>query len=246
MIVGRESTRFAGTIKALSNLQRYKQDQPHTKWKGLSPEIALLRTWQSERLAHTHADLLTSRHYGPACRFFLDQVYAPSDFSQRDHDIEYLYEMMSRFLPEFLLGLVRNASEINNLTSSLDQALLRVLVDGLGVTDEITAQLYAEAYRICDNYAERERQIDLLFEIGRKVDLGTRIPLVGTTLRLARGPAQRAGWGELHDFLERGFSAFKRMRSPRRFLNTIQEREKSILDKIFAGDPNPFSLSDYR
>jgi hypothetical protein len=172
----------------------------------------------------------------------LENIYASHDFSQRDHDIQYLYGVMSHFLPDFLLALVRNAVEINSLTNALDQALLRALVDELGVTDTITEELYAEGYRICDNYDERAHQIELLVKIGHEVDISTRLPLVGMTLRIARAPARRTGWGDMQDFLERGFNAFKHMHGAGAFLDIIYQREMKILDRIFEGMEDPFEL----
>ncbi|HQF71675.1 MAG TPA: hypothetical protein PLH39_10395, partial [Promineifilum sp.] len=40
--------------------------------RELPPEIALLRRFQSQRLARTHGDLLASPRYRPAAQFFLD------------------------------------------------------------------------------------------------------------------------------------------------------------------------------
>lgn len=200
-----------------------------------------LRTWQAERLSDTYEDFLTSPRYGPACEFFLSDIYAPREFFRRNRDIEYLYNVMSRFIPDIFLTLIHDAVDLFDLTNALDQKLLDVLVEDLGVDGDITPQLYAQAYRICDNYDDRVRQIDLLIAIGGKVDLTTHIPLVGTTLKLARRPAQRAGWHEIHNFLNRGFKAFKHMGGTKKFLQTIQEREMRILDKIYASHPNPFS-----
>jgi hypothetical protein len=234
-------SRYLKSVKAITSLKP-KESVKSSAGEGteLDPTLVMLRIWQNERLKKTHADFLRSKRYGPACQFFLSDIYAPEDFSQRDNDIEYLYEVMSSVLPTFLLSLVSNTVQLNNLTNNLDHQLLNALVVELGIKDSITPQTYSEAYRICDNYSERVHQIELLMDIGRQVDIGTRIPLVGTTLRLARGPAHRAGWGEVHDFLEKGFSAFKKMRGSKKFLNTVKRREIDILDKIFAGDPNPF------
>ena len=44
------------------------------------------------------------------------------------------------------------------MTSTLDDRLLHVLVVQLGMVDALTAELYATAYRICDNYGQRVRQ----------------------------------------------------------------------------------------
>ena len=194
------------------------------------------------RLAQTYADLLASHRYGPSCRFFLDEIYAPRDFSQRDQDIEYLYAIMSSFLPEFLIKVVRKAIEMNDLTNELDMALSRALVEDLGVTDQITPELYAEAYRLCDNYAGRLHQIHLIGEVGHLVDRATRIPLIGVTLHLAQRPARRAGWGELHRFLEQGYTGFKHMGRANEFLHTVQERETAILDRIYENHPDPFGI----
>jgi hypothetical protein len=240
-----ETARFTETIHHLSRLRQYRLEQPPISHVVIDASLARLRTWQSNRLAQTHADLLESHRFGPACRFFLTDIYAPRDFSQRDQDIEYLYTIMSSFLPEFLLKVVRKAIEMNDLTNELDQALSRVMVEKLGITGNgtgatITPESYAEAYRICDNFAERAHQIHLIGEVGRMVDRGTRIPLVGVTLHLARHPANRAGWGELHDFLEHGYTAFKHMGRADKFLQIIQEREMGILERIYAHHPDPF------
>ena len=147
---------------------------------------------------------------------------------------------MSSVLPNFLLKLVSNTVVLNNLTNSLDEHLLNVLVNELQSPDKLTPELYTDAYRICDNYDLRFQQIDLLLEIGSQVDKGIKIPFVGSALRLARGPAYRSGWGEVHEFLENGFSSFKKMKGAKQFLKVIEKREKSILDRIFDGESNPF------
>ena len=136
-----DTARFTETIQHLSRLRQYRLAQPPISHAEMDASLLRLRAWQSARLAQTHADLLESHRYGPACRFFLDEIYAPRDFSQRDQDIEYLYAIMSSFLPEFLIKVVRKAIEMNDLTNELDWALSRVLVENLGITDQITPEL---------------------------------------------------------------------------------------------------------
>ena len=212
--------------------------------QDLSPQLKLLRTFQSERLTHTHADLLANDRYGPACRFFLTDIYAPRDFSQRDHDTESLYKLMNRFLPEDLLYPLALVLQLNNMTHDLDEQLADVLTNQLGVTDTITPEQYAKGYRIRDNYQEREQQIDMLLEIGQRVDKLVKSKLTAPTLQLARLPAKTAGWDELHDFLERGYKAFKHMKGADYFLQTITTREKEILNRIFSAHPDPFDIKN--
>ncbi len=192
--------------------------------------LYVLRTWQSQRLAATYADLLANPRYARACRFFLEDVYAAKDFRQRDEEIRHLYEIISRFLPDILLKLVKTVIELNDLTDALDEELWTVMQDQLGVTDIITMDLYQAGYRLCDNYEERAYQIKLIDQIGHMVDITTRIPMIATTLKIVRAPVTAAGWGDLHDWIQRGFLAFKQMHGANEFLATIHEREMAMLD----------------
>jgi hypothetical protein len=129
---------------------------------------------------------------------------------------------------------------MNHLSNQLDLALLRVLVDELAVTDTITPQLYAEGYRRCNNYDQRKYQIDLLTQILREVGKVAQNPLVGPASHLARGPAQRAGWIEVYDFLQRGYTALRKIRKTDKFVQVIEQRETTILERIYHHHPDPF------
>jgi hypothetical protein len=207
----------------------------------LDPQLVLLREWQNKRLENTYFDLLADKRYRPACEFFLNDVYAPRDFSRRDHDAEQLYASLSKYLPEALLKLLADVIYLNQVSNSLDVSLLNVLKNDLGVTDRITPETYSEAYRICDNYSKRKEQIDILVLILRKAGNAARRPIAGISLRLAAVPARQTGWTDLYQFLLRGYQASRPMHNDLDFfINTIQFREMIILDKIFKGDSNPF------
>ncbi len=207
----------------------------HARTLDRKDHIDVLRAWQSRRLEGTYSDLLASPRYAQACRFFLEDVYAARDFRHRDEEIRHLYEIMSRFLPDILLKLVRMVIELNDLTEALDAKLWSVMQNELGVTDNITMDLYREGYRLCDNYAEHAYQIELIGRIGHMVDLTTKIPMISMTLNVLHAPVTAAGWGELHDWIQRGFLAFKRMHGADAFLATIHERE---MDFLAAAIPN--------
>lgn len=206
---------------------------------GLTASMALLREWQVTRLTETYADLLASKRYGRACQFFLTDIYGTKDFSQRDADAENVYNAMKKYLPDRLLFTMGRAVELNKLTKQLDEHLLTVLVEEVGMTDSLSAEQYVSAYRLCDNYDARQTQIDLILEIGQGVDNLVKIPMIGMILRAARRPANRSGWAELHDFLERGFASFKNMKGGDQFFKLIAQRERQILDNIFEGKDDP-------
>jgi len=204
---------------------------------GLPDGLEQLRIWQSRRLQLTYQDFLLDSRYGPACRFFLEEVYAPRDFSQRDHDFERLYQLMLRFVPEQMLTLVREAIELNRLSNQLDLKLLDAFKELGGEQLEITEERYAKAYRICGNYPERLDQINRLVAVLEAVARGARNPLVLVALKVARQPAALAGWGDLHEFLVNGCLAFRQMKNGSRLIKAIRQRETLILNRIWAGDP---------
>lgn len=230
-----------GTLNILHEIEKLKHTDVTSA--GLDPKLTLLRLWQSQRLAQTYSDLSATARYRPACEFFLNELYGARDFSQRDHDMEQMYAFMQRVFPAEMIRPLQLTVELHRLTQVLDGQLLEVLVNQLGLTDSLTAAMYAEAYRRCDNYVERAKQIESIYKIGLMLDEIMDQPLTGAALTLGKIPARRAGWQELTDFLDHGYKAFRHMRGGAEFfLNTIREREKTILDKIYAEQPEPFVI----
>jgi hypothetical protein len=204
-----------------------------------------LREWQAARLARTYADLLADPNDRPAAEFFLSDLYGVKDTSGRDAGLERVFPLMAKVLPDPALHGIGLAVELDALSEELDGQLLDALAKA-GVRDALTGEAYAEAYRRCDNLALRKHQIALVREVGEDLARLVRKSMVYAMLRGMRAPAKTAGCGELQDFLERGFRAFRQMKDPKRFLDTIQGRETRILDRIYAGTPRPFDLDGTR
>ena len=232
------------TAKQLLHDLQHNEAFQHQPVAGteLDPHLALLRTWQSARLATTYADLLADKQFRPACEFFLSDIYAPRDFSQRDHDTQRIHDFLSRVFPAHAVQLLTDVVELNSLSTELDHQLVRVLVDQLQVTDHITVELYAEGYRLCANNPEREHQIDLVTQIVTKVGEGSHLRVIGVGMKLVRGVVYRAGWNELYDFLQHGYDAFRQMRDVKSFVEIVAQRERRILSQIFSHHPNPLAI----
>lgn len=209
--------------------------------EGLKPNLARLREWQSQRLENTYADMLEDKRFMSACRFFLTDIYAPKDFTQRDEDVQRIYRFLSKIMPPPTIQLLTEAVELTRLTYVLDESLLAVLEE-MGSAERITPKAYAEGYRRCDNYDLRLEQIARITHLLKVIANGSKLPMVGTVVRLAKKPAMSAGYDELYSFVTRGYSAFRSMRSPQIFVHTIEKREKQILDRIYASDPEPFDV----
>src|SRR6478752_4495709 len=94
-------------------------------------------------------------------------------------------------------------------------------------------------YRRMGQHDRRERQIRLIGEVGVTFDRYFRKPMIRGALVLMRKPARVGGLAALQDFLERGFSAFVRMRGAAEFLATIERRESAIHAAIISGADTP-------
>lgn len=213
---------------------------------GISPSLACVRDFQARRIAETYRDFTVQPRYAPVMQFFLEDLYAARDFSQRDHDAERAYHFLSKVVPADMLILVTDAIELTRLSNALDQDLLHVLEKELDFHDKLTEKLYAEAYRRCKNYAARQHQIELLVNVMRDAAEAARFPLSGAALRMVKGPAHAAGWHEMYAFLERGHHAFGKIKNPKDFLEAIQARETKIMQQIEARAPHPFQVDDQK
>ena len=195
-----------------------------------------LKKWQAARLARTYADLDADPRYALATEFFLDDLYGAKDFSGRDEAVLRIYPIMVRTLPEAAVEAAALAIEVDALSEELDRRMAAALEDG-----PITDAGYGRAYRKAGTRAERMRQIELIDEVGRRLDALVARPWIFATLKLMRGPARLAGLQDLQTFLERGFAAFRHMGGAEHFLATIDSRETQILNRLFSGHPSPFS-----
>jgi hypothetical protein len=194
--------------------------------------LAAVQRWQADRLAATYADLAAQSRYAEATAFFLEDLYGAKDFSARDEEMLRIVPVMSRVLPAAAVETAALAIELEALTEALDQRL----AERLG-TEPVTPEAYARAYRETSTLHERTRQIDLIDAVGQRLDALVRKPLVGATLKLMRKPARVAGLGDLQDFLERGFAAFRAMGGAGDFLAALRARETALMHELLADPP---------
>jgi hypothetical protein len=197
-----------------------------------------LREWQAERLAQTHADLLGSPRYGTAAAFFLSDLYGPKDFSERDAEVERILPLMTTMLPVSGLRTLLLAVEVDALSERFDAAMVTALGELLDAP-ALSADAYAAAYRAVGDRAGREMQIRLIGETGEALDALARKAFVRGALKMMHGPAQMAGLGELHAFLQRGFEAFRSMGDASEFIEAITGREREVARAMFAGRALP-------
>ena len=221
--------------KIIKHLTQVADAKKHADASGLTRHIEQLQHWQCKRLLASHDDLWQQKRFKPAMQFFIDELYGPKDFSQRDEDIARVVPKMSAILPEKALASLESALHLNALSYQLDIDMAESLAG-----QEINRDSYAEAYRACDNLASRKLQIEYIEALGN--DLADVIDIRGISalLMISRKPAKLAGVLSLHEFLEAGYKAFRKLGNVNDFIDPIVSREKQIMLDLFSEDqPNP-------
>jgi len=195
---------------------------------GLHATVVAVKRYQQRRFMHTYADLLTTTRFGAASRFFLDELYGPRDFSQRDAQFVRVVPTLVRLFPSEIVHTVDMLARLHAVSETLDTEM------GSRVQAEpITRVKYKEAWQATGRRADRDLQIGLTVEIGAALDRYTRQRLLRQTLKLMRGPAKAAGLGELQRFLESGFDTFREMHGAQDFLDIVLARESALATALF-------------
>ncbi|GMV45109.1 MAG: hypothetical protein AMXMBFR66_05070 [Pseudomonadota bacterium] len=217
--------------RIIDNIERVDAERARRAADAQLAERTLaVKRWQHARFGRTYADLLASARYGDASRFFLDDLYGPTDFAQRDRQFARIVPGLVRLFPREIVKTVVALSELHALSEQFDSAMAEAVTP-----DTIDEAAYGRAWRRVGDPAGRERQIALMLEVARALERYTRNPLLRHSLRLMRAPAHAMGLGTLQEFLERGFDTFGRMKGAGAFLDTIAERERALAARFFAG-----------
>ncbi|MFO8141211.1 MAG: hypothetical protein R6T87_04845 [Marinobacter sp.] len=208
----------------------------------LLQDTSRLADWQAERLKRTHQDLYRHPGYHTGLEFLLSDLYAPAGMTHRDDNIDRVFPKMVKWLPDHLLGTFAGLVELNLITQSLDLELAEWF-DQQGLsTQQIKPEAWCEGYRTSGQLAIRKRQLDLVSDTGQQLDRYVRNRSLGWLLAMARGPADMAELGDLHSFLHRGYSAFRKMDKVDLLISRLISREQRVMENILASHPEPFSL----
>lgn len=201
---------------------------------SLGERVTAIKRYQQRRFERSYADLLAHPRYAGASNFFLEELYGPSDFTQRDSQFARIVPALVRLFPSEVVATVERLGNLHALSEGFDTKMARALPHPV-----VGAESYARAWQQCGDAAGRERQIALLLHVGASLDGLTRNPLLRHSLRLMRGPARAAGMAALQTFLEAGFDTFRAMRGAEEFLALVGHRERELANALFscrAGD----------
>ena len=222
----------ASLIQALHVQLQEVQTQRHLE--SDNPEFlkvkAEIKNFQVKRIQDANADILANPNTHDALTFFLTEIYGAKDVSQRDRDLKKFISSMEKVFSEDTLKVVVGAITLDALVEKMDNQLAQLLMPGFTERD------YMAAFSKTDR-AEREEEINLVESLGLSLCELIQIPFLGATLKVMRMPAKVAGLIGLHEFLEAGFTTFKKTKNAQEFVKTLAEREREFLNQVYGKSP---------
>lgn len=195
----------------------------------LAARVHAVKHYQHQRLQHSYADLLADPRYAKAARFFLDDLYGPHDFTDRDAQFARVVPGLTRLFPADVVATVACLSELHALSEGFDIAMAQAAaVDG-----QMQPEAYRRAWLAVGRHDDRLRQVALMRQVGNALDRFTRNPLLRAALLAMRGPAHAIGLSALQGFLERGFDTFRALGGGKPFLDIVERRERALIERLF-------------
>ncbi|MEE4250752.1 MAG: hypothetical protein V2I38_09205 [Alcanivoracaceae bacterium] len=224
--------------KLQQDLERFFALRQHSDDQRFRRRLRNLQDYQGQRLSRSHAGLLAIPANQAAIGFLLDEVYGGKDLLPVAQDIRRAVNKAASLLPDRVMATSASVLEAAILTQELDEALADSLHDSLD--QPVDEALYIQGFRALGRQEERQRQLDLIGEVGHHVDRYVRGRMLQATFRMVRRPVHAAGFGNLYDFLDRGFGAMRDLDSAGKLLAQLTRTEAQILARLYAGHPAPF------
>ncbi|QLA82777.1 MULTISPECIES: hypothetical protein [unclassified Acidovorax] len=206
---------------------------------ALGAAVGCVKSLQARRFRGTYADLMQSPSFGPAARFFLEELYSDTDYTDRDLQFGRIAGTLQTMFPQPVVTTAVALAVLHAQTEELDQDMGRAWLAHADATND--AARYTAAWRTVGQRHARQEQLQRVLAMGADLARLTRTPGLRMMLRMMRGPANAAGMGALQRFLEAGFDTFGQLARQRggveQFLATIEQRERALMDQLFDADP---------
>ena len=109
--------RIRAHLHTVSLLRAQRQADP-----ALAGRVRAVKTYQAQRFEQTYTDLLASPRYRGAARFFLEELYGPQEFAERDTQFARVVSALVRIFPQEVVHTVEQLGALHALSEALDDA----------------------------------------------------------------------------------------------------------------------------
>jgi hypothetical protein len=95
---------------------------------ALHVALETVKLCQCQRFAFCYADVLQYPDWSAAAQFFLQELYAARDFSQRDAEFGRIAPAIERYFPSTVVALSTTLCQLHALSETLDHRMAQTLL----------------------------------------------------------------------------------------------------------------------
>ena len=223
-------------------LEQYQQLSYHTD-PVLKNRLHEAQVWLKIRIQNTHHDLFNQKENVLIAQYFIHRLYGGPEFDDLAVQIERLLKYAhkaEKIIPENAIKTGLKSVGLAVLAMQLDEQVAAQLLKDYPVDQVIDDEMMRQTLIKLDQYEARLEQLSLLDDLGGALDKYMRSFIMHTAFKMCKGAASKYRFELMYDFIGEGFIAMKPMKSAANFIHTFTVKEREIVEKVHAGEPNPF------
>ncbi len=223
-------------------LELYYQLKYH-KNQDIFYRLQDVQTWQKQRIQRTHAKQFAEKQNILMSEYFLSRLYGGPDFDALAGQIARLVKYAhkaEKLIPENAIKTGTAGVTLAILAVQLDEEVAIQLLEDYPNNPALTDEMMRLTYLKLNQGENRLKQLRLLDELGISLDKYMRSFMVQAAFKMCKGAAAKYHFEVMYDFMQDGFLALKPLKSAEKFVKEFTAIERQIVDKVHAGDLNPF------
>ena len=223
-------------------LEQYQQLSYHTD-PVLKNRLHEAQVWLKIRIQNTHHDLFNQKENVLMAQYFIHRLYGGPEFDDLAVQIECLLKYAhkaEKIIPENAIKTGLKSVGLAVLAMQLDEQVAAQLLKDYPADQIIDDEMMRQTLIKLDQYEARLEQLSLLNDLGGALDKYMRSFIMHTAFKMCKGAASKYRFELMYDFIGEGFVAMKPMKSAANFIHTFTVKEREIVEKVHAGEPNPF------
>ncbi len=223
-------------------LELYYQLKYH-KNQDIFYRLQDVQTWQKQRIQRTHAKQFAEKQNILMSEYFLNRLYGGPDFDALAGQIARLVKYAhkaEKLIPENAIKTGTAGVTLAILAVQLDEEVAIQLLEDYPNNPALTDEMMRLTYLKLNQGENRLKQLHLLDELGISLDKYMRSFMVQAAFKMCKGAATKYHFEVMYDFMQDGFLALKPLKSAEKFVKEFTAIERQIVDKVHAGDLNPF------
>ncbi|MDY6457502.1 FFLEELY motif protein [Acinetobacter faecalis] len=223
-------------------LELYYQLKYH-KNQDIFYRLQDVQAWQKQRIQRTHAKQFAEKQNILMSEYFLNRLYGGPDFDALAGQIARLVKYAhkaEKLIPENAIKTGSAGVTLAILAVQLDEEVAIQLLEDYPNNPALTDEMMRLTYLKLNQGESRLKQLRLLDELGISLDKYMRSFMVQAAFKMCKGAATKYHFEVMYDFMQDGFLALKPLKSAEKFVKEFTAIERQIVDKVHAGDLNPF------